>query len=341
MKIVIIIWKILLPILVISVLIFIHELGHFTLAKLNGVRVNEFALGMGPKLFGVTKGETLYALRAFPIGGFVRMEGEDENSDDPNAFNRKTPLQRISIVVAGPIMNFILAFLIYMIGVGITPVALNYVDTVAKNSPAQTVGLQKGDKIVAINDKKINLQEEVSFEISFENKGKPMKLTIERNGHNRNIRITPKKMDGEYRIGFSPEYKRLGFADGLAYSGRKLVFETKLMLVSLKYLITGKVSLKQVAGPVGMGKMTNDVAKTSGFFGVIMLGALLSINLGLINLLPLPALDGGRTLFLIIELFRGKPVDQDKEAMVHFVGFVLLMVLMLVITFSDIVKLVK
>ena len=333
--------SILIPLALISVLVLVHEFGHFIVARKNGVLVHEFSLGMGPKIYGIQKGEILYAIRAFPIGGFVRMEGEDELSDDPRAFNKKTPLQRIAVIFAGPFMNFIFAFVVYLI---ITAISLVPVTTIYKtmdNMPIKTAGLRPGDTIVAINGNKMNLQEDISFEVSFVNKSKKLDLTYSRNGVEKTINIKPKYVDGSYKLGYIPKYRRLNIIDNVVYSFRKLLYDGKLVFVGLKYMVTGKVTLKQIAGPVGMGKMTNDVAKSSGFIGVVVFGAFLSLNLGLMNLLPIPALDGSRILFLFVELLRGKPVDQEKEAMVHFAGFVLLMIFMVVVTFSDISKFFK
>ena len=336
-----IIWKILLPILVISVMVMIHEFGHFIVAKLNGVKVHEFALGMGPKIFGTQKGETLYALRLFPIGGFVRMEGEDELSDDPRAFNKKKPLQKIAIIFAGPFMNFLLAFLIYMVAANMVDVQVPYVQKTLANFPAQSVGLKNGDKILKINNDKISLQDEIQYETNFVSKGKPISITVKRGEKEIRFKLTPKKESGTYLIGFTAQMKRLNFIESVGYAFDKTAFMTKFSLVSVKYLIQGKVSTKDVSGPIGIGVVTNKVAKSSGFYGIIMLTALLSISLGFMNLLPIPALDGSRILFIFFELLRGKPVDQEKEAMVHFVGYVLLMLLTVFITYSDIVKFFK
>jgi regulator of sigma E protease len=346
MAVVSVLLKILLALVVISVIVLIHEFGHFITAKRNGILVHEFALGMGPKLFGVQKGETLYAIRAFPIGGFVRMEGEDELSDDPRAFNKKTPLQRIAVVFMGPFMNLVLAFVVYFILINYNPIAtVNKVGAFTKKSPAHEAGIKINDKFISVNAVKVSSADDVRFETAV-NKGKTLNVVVSRAGQEKTFKFKPyrigNKKDGyAYLMGIGFKAEKLSFVERVGYSFTKIGDEIKMTLRGFKYMITRKVSMKEVSGPIGMGKAVSDVAKSSGFLGILSITAFLSINLGVLNLLPIPALDGSRILFTFVELLRGKPVDQEKEAMVHFIGFVLLMLLMVVVMFNDVLKLFK
>lgn len=339
--------KIIIAILIFSIIILFHELGHFLLAKKNGVRVNEFCLGLGPTLFGITKGETKYSIKLLPFGGACMMEGEDGESSDEGAFNNKSVWARISVVAAGPIFNFIMAWvfaLIIMICVGFDkPVLTDVID----GYPAQEAGMQAGDEIISINGRKIHFYREVSM-YSFFHAGEEATVVFERDGKQMEVTITPKldEESGSYLYGFtgSSARQRGSAGETFTHSFYEVKYWISNTVDSLKYLVSGKASVNQLNGPVGLVKNIGDVYEqskdTGGFYLVFIrmfnMCIFISANLGVMNLLPIPALDGGRLVFLIVEAIRGKRVDPEKEGMVHFIGLVLLMVLMVFVTFNDI-----
>ncbi len=342
--------NIILALIIFSIIILFHELGHFLLAKYNDVRVNEFCLGLGPTLVGFTKGETKYSLKLLPFGGACMMEGEDEDSSDDRGFNNKSVLQRFSIVVAGPVFNFIMAFifsLIVVACVGFDPPVLT---DVMDGYPAQEAGLQAGDSIVRMGNKRIHLYREVSFYTYF-HAGEAVDITYERDGEKYQTVLTPAydEESGRYLFGF---YGAAGRTKGNVLQTLQYgVYEVKYWIVttmeSLGQLVRGRVSVNDLSGPVGIVKTIGDTyteTKPAGMFYVLMslmnMCILLSANLGVMNLLPIPALDGGRLVFLIIEGVRRKRFDPDKEGALNFVFLMALMVLMVVIMFNDIRKLI-
>lgn len=341
--------RFLIAILIFSLIILFHELGHFLLAKKNGIRVNEFSLGLGPTLFGVTKGETKYSLKLFPFGGACMMEGEDEESDDAKAFGKKSVWARISVVAAGPLFNFILAFALAFLLICCIGVDVPNVSDVSKGSPAEAAGIQGGDVIVKINQKNIHFYREVSM-YTFFYPGETLDITYERNGERRVATVTPSyyEEDGRYRIGILNRHEREkgNVLTNLKYSVYEVKYWIWSTLQSLKMLVTGRVSANELSGPVGIVKSIGDVYETSKkdgsfyiFINMLNFAILLTSNLGVMNLLPLPALDGGRLVFLLLEAVRKKKVDPEKEGMVHFVGIMLLMGLMVLVMFNDIRKL--
>ncbi len=341
--------KFIIAIIIFSVIILFHELGHFLLAKKNGIRVNEFCLGLGPTLFGVTKGETLYSIKLLPFGGACMMEGEDGESSDNRAFGHKSVLARISVVAAGPVFNFIMAFVLALILISCIGIDTPKISGVMKGYPAQEAGMQAGDQIVKINHKPIHFYREVSM-YTFFYEGDTLDVTYERDGERYQATITPAydKESGRYLIGLQNRYEREkgGILTNIKYSFYELKYWVWTTLQSLKMLVTGKVGANELSGPVGIVKSigdTYDASKSDGYFYVfinmINFAILLSANLGVMNLLPLPALDGGRLVFLVIEGIRRKKIDPEKEGMVHFVGIMILMGLMVFIMFNDIRKL--
>lgn len=332
-----------------SIIILFHELGHFLLAKKNGIRVNEFCLGLGPTLFGVTKGETKYSVKLFPFGGACMMEGEDGESEDQKAFGQKSVWARISVVAAGPVFNFIMAFVFAVILLSCIGIDRPVVSETIEGYSAQAAGMQKGDVIVKINQKKIHFYREVSM-YTFFYPGETLEVTYQRNGEEKTAVIEPKldEKSGRYMIGIKAQAQRErgGFLTNLKYGAHKVGYWIWTSLQSLKMLVTGKVSLNELSGPVGIVKTigdTYDASKQDGIFYIFLsmlnFSILLSANLGVMNLLPLPALDGGRLIFLILEAVRRKRVDPEKEGMVHFVGIMILMGLMVLVMFNDIRKL--
>lgn len=342
--------SIILAIIIFSFIIIFHELGHFLVAKQCDVKVNEFCLGLGPTLLHFTKGETTYSLKLLPFGGACMMEGEDGDSDDERSFQKKSVWARISVVAAGPIFNFILAFVAALILILCNGYDKPEVYDVIENYPAQEAGMQAGDTIVSMNGKHIHLWREVSLYPVF-HPGQDIKIVYERDGERREATITPRfdEEQGRYLVGFygSGVSEKGNILTSIKYSAYELKYWVDAAFQSLRMLVTGKVSANEVSGPVGIVKTigdTYDEANKLGgaylvFINMLNMAILLSANLGVMNLLPLPALDGGRLVFLIIEAIRRKKLDPDKEGMVHFVGLILLLLLMAVVTINDVRKL--
>lgn len=321
--------------LIICVLIFFHELGHFMAAKACGVKVNEFAIGMGPKVLKKQKGETLYSVRAFPLGGFGAMEGEDEDSQDERAFNRKSVWKKAIIIVAGAAMNLIIAIILmiavnYMNGVPTTTIS-----QVEENSPAYTAGIQKGDKILSINDKKINSWDDVQAVKNAVNT-RELNIKVQRKDTELNIKTTLKENDRNKIIGIVPVSEK-NIVKAIANGPSATWNMAKSMYSGLYSLITGKVSAKELSGPVGIVYLINK-GISRGFATVLYLTSLISLNLAIINMLPLPALDGGRLLMVIIRRLTGKAISSKVEGVIHAVGLGLLLLLTIYVTWNDIVR---
>ena len=320
-------------IIIFCLLILVHEFGHFAAAKLVGVRVNEFSLGMGPLLFHFTKGETEYSLRALPIGGFCRMEGEDEESQDERALNNQPVWARALVVAAGAFMNFITAVLI-MAGIALAVgVATNGVASVTEGSPAELSGLRPGDQIIEVDGGKVDRFSDVVNAIT-NGEGETVSLTIRRDGQIMDVESGVQIMEGRRVIGITAEIKK---QPGLALqSGFESVMSMGRQMVSyLGQLVRGKGSADDLVGPVGIVSLIGDQAKY-GFLNLANLTALISLNLAIVNMLPFPALDGGRLLFLIIRLFTGKAVSDETEGKIHFAGMMVLFAFMAYILIRDV-----
>lgn len=426
--------KILIAIIIFSAIILIHELGHFLLAKINGISVTEFSLGMGPRLFSIQKGETRYSVKLLPLGGSCAMVGEDTAEEElPGSFNAAPVWARISVVAAGPVFNFILAFILSVIIVGFVGYDPAEIMDVQKDSAAEMAGLETGDIITEYNGYHVDLAKDL-YVYSYLNElkeGDTVILKVCRDGETKEIQYTP-DVSVRYLLGFNrsdassmtvesliagmplemaglqpgdtitaingteiadgeaydaylkehplsdepveityvrdgldytatitpQEYRtpQLGFSYNLGYektSGLGVlkygVLEVKYMirttLLSLKQLVTGNLGFKDLSGPVGVVDAIGTTYEESKSEGALMLwmnllnmAVLLSANLGVMNLLPLPALDGGRLVFLVIEAIRRKPINREVEGMVHFAGLMLLMALMVVVMYNDILK---
>ncbi|MDG4655934.1 RIP metalloprotease RseP [Ectobacillus antri] len=408
-------------IVVFGVLVFFHELGHLYFAKRAGILCREFAIGFGPKIFSFTKNETVYTIRLLPLGGYVRMAGEDPETIElkpgtkvalllnrggavekivlnnidryPNArileiehadlehkltvtgyeeyedapqtfavdekaryvtggeevqiapyhrqFTSKSLGQRALTIFAGPAMNFILAFILFMI-IGLVqgiPVDRPEIGQLVENGVADKAGLQEGDEIRTINKVQMQSWKDVTTLIR-KNPGNELTMDITRDNQHLTVSVIPAaEQEGNEEVGrigvYPPVEKSLLGSVKLGFE--QTIRMTQLVFVSLVQLITGQFSIDALSGPVGIYNLTGEVAK-SGLVNLLGLTAALSVNLGLFNLLPIPALDGGRLMFFLVEALRGKPLDRQKEGMVHFVGFALLMLLMLVVTWNDIKK---
>ncbi|HHY39647.1 MAG TPA: RIP metalloprotease RseP [Syntrophaceticus sp.] len=337
-------------VLVLGFLIFVHELGHFMVAKIVGIQVDEFSIGFGPKLFGYQKKKdtTLYTIRLLPLGGYVKMAGENpEDEESVNGFNTKPLKHRFAVISAGSIMNFLVAILLIVITYGVIGIPIasnsNIIGEVIQGSPAMAAGLQSGDRIISINDVPTKNWEDVSGNIR-KNGGQELKLIVERNNQRHSFLIKP-KYDPEYKIyqiGITQSiiWQRQGFFQAIQLGLNQSVQFARLVFESIGGLIAGKYSTNDVAGPVGITVAIGEAAK--GGAGYLMIfAAVLGINLAIINLLPIPALDGSKLIFLTIEGLRGKPVDPEKENFIHLIGFALLMVLFLLITYNDIARIIN
>jgi len=339
---------IVLAILVFSLIVFIHELGHFLLAKANKIRVDEFSIGMGPRIFSFQKGETRYSLKLLPLGGSCMMGEDDVEDVGEGSFNSKSVWARISVIVAGPLFNFILALIFAIIIVGYTGYDKPVISGVLDGFPAAEAGMKAGDEIVRINGKRVHVWREITYHNMF-HQGETVELVYERDGEKHEVTITPKKdEDGNYLLGVtSPsKYEKANFFTAIQYGAYEVKFWINTTLESLKMLVTGKVGVDQLSGPVGIVTVVDDTYQQTKSYGALIvfmqmlnIGILLSANLGVMNLLPLPALDGGRLVFLVIEAIRGKRVSPEKEGWVHGIGLILLLILMAFVMFNDIRKL--
>ena len=344
-------WPFLVAILFFGLLISIHELGHFTFAKLFKVKVNEFALGMGPAIFKKKKGETTYALRLLPIGGYVSMEGEDSESEDENAFGRKKVWQKIIIVAAGAIMNLILGIIIVSVVLSMEDlIGTNKILYFYDNAVSQQTGLRENDEILVIDGHRVFSDMDVSFLMSRSDDG-VFDMTVRRDGEKvelNDVTFQTEK-DGKYTFityDFVVLGEEPGFLNIFTNSFKRAASITRLVWLSLFDLVTGRYGLTDLSGPVGTVNVIADAAASAavskdGLITALTMMAFVSINIGIFNLLPLPALDGGRLFFLIIEGIRRKPLNPKYEGYIHAAGLALLLLLMLFVTFNDIVTLVK
>ena len=426
--------SIILAILIFSVLVLFHEFGHFLFAKLSHITVLEFSLGMGPRLFSFEKGGTKYSLKLLPLGGSCLMEGEDEDNDDPGAFNNAPLAGRIATVAAGPVFNFILAFVVSMVVVGMTGYSLPVVSLVESGSAAEAAGLKEGDRITSFDGYGTSIADELYTYLALEGlDGGPVTVEYVRYGVKNSLTYTPDseekymlgfsyyndeseakigsvtlngamykaglqagdviceindtvidsgrelqeymnqyEMDGSEmeityirgdkiktvsvaptvttyaRIGFdyNGSFEKAGFGEMIRYGFCEMKYWVKTTILSLKMLFTGKVTVNEMSGPVGIVTTIDTTYLESKSYGLTAMVAtmlnmmiLLSANLGVMNLLPIPALDGGRLVFLILEAIRRKPINREIEGKIHFAGFALLMLLILYVSVHDVMKL--
>ncbi|MCI8497266.1 MAG: RIP metalloprotease RseP [Clostridiales bacterium] len=337
---------ILIALLVFGLLIFIHELGHFLTAKAAGVRVNEFSLGMGPALFKFQKGETQYALRLFPIGGYVQMEGEDSDSEDPRSFQKKPVWKRIIIVIAGAVMNLLLGFILLVIIVAPQEqLASTTISKFAENASTQATGLQIGDRITSINGTTVFIDTDILTNMLRDQDG-VMDIGVERGGeklvlHNvQAMMVENDEGQKQFVRDFALEPVENNAWETIKRAGGMTVSFARLVWLSLVDLVTGNVGMEQLSGPVGVTTAIGDAA-SQGLMSLLSITILITINLGVFNLLPIPALDGGRLLFLLIEAVRRKPINPKYEGYVHAAGLILLIGLMLFVTFGDIMRIIS
>lgn len=348
--------SILVAILVFGFIILVHEFGHFLFAKLNGITVVEFSIGMGPRLCSVVFGETRYSIKILPFGGSCMMMGEDGEDQTPGAFTSKPVFARIAVIAAGPVFNFILAFLFSMVLVGQLGHTGSVVTEVVAGGPAAEAGILPGDRIIRINNRSVTTNRDVSWYMT-SHPGEPMSMKIRRpdggvwtkgvSYDTLSVQMEPKydQKEAAYRIGilFPANETVDSIGDLLYYSANEVKFCVVSTFDSLRMLFTKQVPVDEaVAGPVKIVSMVSETVESgseAGMRGLLIVISnwilLLSTSLGIMNLLPIPALDGGRLVFLFVELLRGKPIDPEKEGMVHMAGMVVLMALMVLVLFND------
>lgn len=318
------------------VLIAPHEFGHFIVAKLCNVKVNEFSIGMGPLLWKKQKGETQYSLRLIPVGGYNAMEGEEGSSDNPRAFNNQAPLKKLAILLAGVTMNILLAIIITTIAISISGVPVNTLESVTADSPAAVAGLQAGDKIIDIDGTKIDSWQDVLNKIGTYQEGDRMEVTVKRDGDKKSVFLEPQFNEEaqRYTIGIVATTSKNPLVT-IPYGARYTWTLNKSMIEGFKMVFSGKVSKDEVAGPVGLVKVVDQTADY-GAASYLLLLALVSLNLALVNLIPIPGLDGGKILFVILKVISRGKINDDMEEKATLVGFVLLMTLFILITINDV-----
>ena len=322
-----------------GVIIFVHEGGHLLCAKACHIYVEEFSVGMGPLLFSFQKGDTRYSLRLLPIGGYCKMPGEDGESDYPNGFDKKNVPQRMLVVAGGAAFNILFAVVLFVVafmGIG-TPSSESILGEVEPDYPAYSAGLRAGDRVVAIDGVAIGSWEEMTTAIQ-DRAGEDLAITVDRDGKTLTFDVTPRESEGRSVIGVVAAREGISPFTAIKNGFVQTYQMTKLILVALWQMVTGAIA-PDLSGPVGVGRMVGEAAGF-GFFNFLIFVAIISVNLGVVNLLPLPALDGSRLVFLAFEALRRKPVSANVEGMIHFVGFILLMGLLVVITFFDIARIV-
>lgn len=360
-----IVWDILAFLIIFTLLVVSHEFGHFIVAKANHIKVIEFCVGMGPKIFSFKGKETLYAVRALPFGGACVFENDDalyENDEEKKIKQAEQPFEkaasdkdgffsdapiiaRLATTIAGPLFNVVLAFVLALIVVGFCDDYSTTIGGTFENSPAQEAGLQAGDRIVSINGEKIYLFDEITL-YSFTTKEKDWNIVYERDGKKYETTLTPYTSDGLKMMGVQSDNKvDCRNLNLIKYSFFEVRYSLKLTFKSIGMLVTGNLTKDDVSGPVGMVKMMDQTIennKENGLINVILnlinLALLLSVNLGIMNLLPLPALDGGRIIFLLWEAVTGKKVSQKVEGIITLIGFGILFVIMIFVSVNDFTK---
>ena len=377
----------LVTIVIFLVMISLHEFGHFFVAKLCGITVLEYAIGMGPAILKKQRGETLYSVRILPIGGYCKMEGEDGESDEPGAFCNQKIWKRFLVVVAGAVLNVILGFAIFVIiAVSTAPFASNVISSLDERSYMYEAGVMPGDKIIEINGRKISFYRDIELYKSEITSSDTVVMKVKRDGVKLEFEFPLSKLSGirtygadgyteetymngvsetktykysedavidesiigktetidSLMLGFSPKIEELSFISAVKEAYFNTKFVVRLVYKALFDLVSGKAGIEQVSGPVGIVDAINTAVNSDySVLSVLSLAALLTINLGVFNLLPLPALDGGRIFFMIIELIRRKPIPAEKEGLVHAIGLLLLLAFALVISAKDIFMLFR
>jgi regulator of sigma E protease len=329
---------------ILAILILVHELGHFTMAKLNGVRVDEFGLGFPPRLKTWRRGGTLYSINAIPLGGFVKMLGENGEDNQPDSFGAKAPWRRLIILAAGPTMNLLLAtavlFVVFVTG---TPKSIAVITKVTPDSPARHAGLRVGDRILSLDGTKVQYLDDLQTGAQ-EHQGQRVELGVQRGSHRFNVFLVP-------RVNPPPTKGRIGVEMGKTSTVRygpqealgQALGQLGQMAGTLPTLVSNIANQSggQVAGPIGIAQVTTQVVHQepqNGLGSLFSFMALLSANLGILNLLPIPALDGGRIVFVLVSWARRRNLDPELEGVIHMVGMAVLLLLILVVSYQDVVR---
>ena len=338
-------------IIIFTIIALAHEGGHFVMAKRAGIRVFEFGIGFGPRLYSFTRDNTVFSINLVPVLAFVRIAGEGETEEDlacpeQERYQGKTPWQKFLTLAAGPLMNLLVALIVLIVlslAAGVPSGVSNEIETVSKNQPAFQAGLKPGDKLLAING---HAYEKMAEAVKFihNNPNRPLTLTLDRQGKKLKITATP-KLDKRLQIGllgFSPKatYSPVNPLQAIYYGFEQTFSMILLTLVIVGKLLTGGVSFSDLAGPVGIAQITGKYAQ-SGLISLIYFSAFINVNIGILNLLPLPALDGGRIVFVIIEWLRKRPVNQKLENQINYWGFVALLSLMALVSLQDILRILR
>ncbi len=342
-------WPFLIAILFFGVIIMVHELGHFIFAKLFKVKVNKFAIGMGPPIFKFGKGETSYSLRLFPIGGFCAMEGEDEDSEDERSFTHKPVWQRFIIVAAGAVINLILGLIIVAVMLGQDNIiGTTQIKEFYENSATSAGGLMEGDKIISIGGRRVFSQFDISYLMIREKDG-VMDFGVKRGGERleiKDIALNTQEVDGKQAIIFDFVIKGVkpSFGSVIKYSAMETVSMGRMVWISLFDMVTGQFTFNDISGPIGVVGYIAQAAeqtKKTDLTPILSLMALISVNIGIFNLLPIPALDGGRLFFMLIEMVRRKPVPHKYESWIHAAGLIILLGFMAVVSLKDIIVMIR
>ena len=331
--------NIILAILIFTFLVLIHELGHFLTAKFLKVRAYELSLGMGPKIFGKKHNDTEYTLRALPFGAYVRFGDEDDSMfEESDNFMNQSPWDRIKIIMMGPLVNMVAALILMILVVFLSGVPVNKIGSVAADMPAAAAGLRAGDEILEVEGAPTSSWEDVVKAIDA-NSDDTISVIVQREGQQaQTIEITPTLSEGRMMIGITPAFeKNLGQS---VISGTKATLNMSTMMLDIvKKLFTGKADISSFSGPVGIVAIVDDVAAT-GWINLLYLTSVLSLNLGILNLLPIPGLDGSKILIYGFEALSGKPMNKDIEMKLTMVGFAVLMAFTIFVTFKDITRLI-
>lgn len=336
--------RILLAVVLFLLLIVFHEFGHFIVAKKSGIKVNEFAVGMGPLIYSKEKGETKYSFRAIPIGGYCAMEGEDDESNDPRSFDNAPAFKRFLTILAGPVANLIIAVLVFTIVGGISGVVTTEVSDFIEDSPAKIAGIEKGDEILKLNGKEISDFTEISKVVNdfYKDKDfeKEINVEVKRDGKDLDFNFKPKVEAENVYIGIIPARRTPGFFEAIALGFKETGRNIKMIFTILGRLFTGKLALGALSGPVGVLKELGNQAQ-SGLANLLYFLAYISVNLAVFNLLPIPALDGSKLLTSAIEMITGKKINKKLEEKITMIGFFILLGLILVVSIKDIINLFR
>jgi len=346
----VLVFNILIPLLILNLLIFVHELGHYIAARIFKTAIKEFAVGMGPKIFSFRRNKINYSIRAIPVGGALTMHGEDEDSEIENAVSKKPVWQRFIIISAGSFMNLLLGFII--MGIIVSGVSRFYSTEILRfraGAVSESYGLRTGDEIVRINDKKINIYDDIFYALMREGKD-PVNVTVIRDGEKIIISEVSFPVGSENGMTFGLiDFDTIIYERSAGMVVSQAFFQSiatvDLLWSSVFDLFTGKYGVEEISGPVGITKIIGDSARdvvedSRNGRGFVFLIAVITMNLSVMNLLPLPALDGGRIIFLAIEFVRRKPLKPEYEGYIHLAGFAFLILFIIFVTYKDIMKLV-